>query len=143
MQTCSRGLQPTQLLATRVPSDLREPRILASHGLNPVRVQCSILQPLVGSPSGTFHSEHMNLSPRGTEMLAMDLSAHFHLSAVLLSFWNSFVYICIYLYIEKMNCNDFVKLDSPMLRFDFMLNFGNSYTMIDVSIGILLLRIVW
>ena len=42
-----------------------------------------------------------------------------------------------------MNCNDFVKLDSPMLRFDFMLNFGNSYTMIDVSIGILSLRIVW
>ena len=73
----------------------------------------------------------------------MDLSAHFHLSAVLLSFWNSFVYICIFLYIEKMNCNEFVKLDSPMLRFDFMLNFGNSYTMIDVSIGILLLRIVW
>ena len=54
--------------------------------------------------------------------------------------------LCIYVYIctqKKMKCNDFVKLDSPMLRFDFMLNFGNSYTMIDVSIGILLLRIVW
>ena len=35
-----------------------------------------------------------------------------------------------------------MKLDNPMLRFDFILNFGNSYTMIDVSIGILLLRTV-
>ena len=109
-----------------------------------MRVQCSILQPLVGSLSGTFHSEHMNLSPRGTEMLAMDLFCSFSSlrgSAQLLE------QFCVYMYIfvhrKKKNCNDFVKLDSPMLRFDVMLNFGNSYTMIDVSIGILLLRFVW
>jgi hypothetical protein len=37
-----------------------------------------------------------------------------------------------------------MKLDNPMLRFDFILNFGISvyYTMIDVSIGILLLLTV-
>ena len=52
------------------------------------------------------------------------------------------VYIYISIHIKKKNCNEFMKLDSPMLRFDFILNFGNSYTMIDVSIGILLLRTV-
>ena len=55
--------------------------------------------------------------------------------------------LCVYIYISihiKKKCNEFMKLDNPMLRFDFILNFGISvyYTMIDVSIGILLLLTV-
>ena len=41
-----------------------------------------------------------------------------------------------------MNCNEFWKLDKTMLSFLFILNFGKSYNMIDVSIEILLLRTV-